>query len=172
MSMKMTAFALILYSMAYTLLFGTWVGIVFNSNRVVNADQLISYIQLTLASLTGHVLTMINSTTTTITPTPEAPSQGGFANPLLLLILCIVGLCGCAGFQQAVSGYESAAIKGIQAAEDNNIHAWTANACGTPISAMIRNPGISPALLALCLPGGKSSDPAAFFNALTPQVTK
>ena len=176
MSMKMTAFALILYSMAYTLLFGTWVGIVFNSGKLTNAEQLISYIQLTLASLTGHVLTMINSSTSITSvqppPMPDIPQQGGFANPLMLLLVCVLSLCGCAGIQQAVSGYESAAIKGIQAAEDNNIRAWAANACGTPLSAMIRNPNISPALLALCVPAGKSSDPAAVFNLITPQVSK
>ncbi|MBX9900810.1 MAG: hypothetical protein K2Y28_08510 [Burkholderiaceae bacterium] len=75
---------------------------------------------------------------------------------------------GCAGFQQVVSGYETAAIKGIQAAEDNNIRIWSANACGTPFSAAIRNPQLIPALKALCLPAGSSGNPSALFEIQLP----
>jgi len=46
------------YVLAYFLLFGTWVGIIWFN--VQGAAPLIGYIQNTLAALTGHALTMIN----------------------------------------------------------------------------------------------------------------
>lgn len=82
-------------------------------------------------------------------------------------ILAAFTLTACAGFQQAVSGYESAAIKGIRAAEDNNITMWTANACGTPFSAAIRNPQVIPALKALCISPGLTTDPATLFDGVS-----
>jgi hypothetical protein len=38
----------------------------------------------------------------------------------------------------------------VRAAEDENIRVWTADACGTPYSAALRNPQIIPALRDLC----------------------
>ncbi len=77
----------------------------------------------------------------------------------LLIAAIAVYLSGCANIQQAAHSYGSAAIASIRAAEDDNIALWTANACGTPLSAAIRNPQVIPALRALCLPGGAAANP-------------
>ncbi len=84
----------------------------------------------------------------------------------LFIIFAAFALTACAGLQQAITGYESAAIKGIQAAEDNNVRMWTANACGTPFSAAIRNPSIVPALKALCLPAGGGVNPTSLLDSV------
>lgn len=78
----------------------------------------------------------------------------------IILSSIVISLSGCAGVQQSIHGYGSAAIASIKAAEDDNIALWTVNACGTPLSAAIRNPQIIPALRALCLPGGSAANPA------------
>ena len=77
-------------------------------------------------------------------------------------------LGGCASQQNAINSLESSAIVTIRAAEDNNIRMWSANACGTPYSAAIRNPAIVPALKALCLPGGNATDPASLLDVILP----
>jgi hypothetical protein len=75
-----------------------------------------------------------------------------------LIVFAAVALSGCLP-QAAIQGYEAAAINTLRAAEDHNIILWTANVCGTPLSAMIRHPEIVPAIKALCLPhGGDSID--------------
>lgn len=79
-------------------------------------------------------------------------------------LAALLALAGCANVQQAINGYEAAALVSIKAAEDNNIRLWSANACGTPLSAAIRNPQIVPALRALCLPAGADSNPAALLE--------
>lgn len=66
MNYRLSRIALIVYCVGYLILFGAWVAIEFNRDRVPHPDQLISYIQNTLAALTGHVFTMIN-------PTAEPP---------------------------------------------------------------------------------------------------
>lgn len=72
-----------------------------------------------------------------------------------LLILAIsAALAGCASFNQALVGYESAAVVSAKAANDNIIAIWSTAACATPISAAMRNPQIIPALKVLCMPGG------------------
>ncbi len=78
----------------------------------------------------------------------------------LSISVSALSISGCAGVQQAIHGYGSAAIASIKAAEDDNIALWTVNACGTPLSAAIRNPQIIPALRALCLPGGSAASPS------------
>ncbi len=88
---------------------------------------------------------------------PRAPEEGkGLKMVMKIGILAILVLLvgGCASYQQAAIGYEAAAIRGIQTAEDNNIFMWKVNACGTPLSAIMRHPDIVPALRMLCLPGG------------------
>lgn len=82
----------------------------------------------------------------------------------LLIVAIGAALTGCAGYQQVLSGYETSAIKGIQAADDNTIRVWSAAACGTPYSAAIRNPQVIPALKVLCLPAGADSSPALLFE--------
>ena len=83
-----------------------------------------------------------------------------------LLVLLISTLTGCAAQQAAIKGYENAALVGLRAAEDNNIAVWTVDACGTALSAAIRNPQIVPALRALCFPGGNASDPSLLLDAI------
>ena len=78
----------------------------------------------------------------------------------LSISVSALSMSGCAGVQQAIHGYGSAAIASIKASEDDNIALWTVNACGTPLSAAIRNPQIIPALRALCLPGGAAASPS------------
>lgn len=84
---------------------------------------------------------------------------------IVAILIASIVLAACAGFQQAVTGYESAAIKGVQSAEDNNIAMWTVNACGTPFSAAIRHPEVVSALKALCLPSGSASNPSTLLDA-------
>lgn len=72
--------------------------------------------------------------------------------------------------QQAITGYEAAALKSIQAANDNAIQVWSIAACGTPYSAAVRNPGIIPALKVLCLPAGPQAAPNTMFDA--PDISK
>ena len=73
----------------------------------------------------------------------------------LLVVAVAAALSGCAGFTQALVGYESAAYAGMKAHNDNLIQVWKAAACGTPVSAALRNPDIIPALQALCFEGAK-----------------
>lgn len=84
---------------------------------------------------------------------------------IIALAVAALAMSGCASVQQAVHGYGAAAIVAIRNAEDDNIAFWTANACGTPLSAAIRHPEIIPALRALCLPGGMASSPAGLLDA-------
>ncbi len=85
---------------------------------------------------------------------------------LILTLLVLISISGCAGFQQAMAGYESSAAKGINAAQDNTIAVWAFAACNTSYAAAIRNPGIVPALKALCLPQGADSSPATLLDAV------
>ena len=63
-------------------------------------------------------------------------------------------------FSSGVRLRTATAIRGIQAAEDNNIALWRVNAFGTPLSAIMRHPDIVPALRMLCLPAGAMESPA------------
>ena len=85
---------------------------------------------------------------------------------IIALAVSALAMSGCASVQQAVHGYGAAAIVAIRNAEDDNIAFWTANACGTPLSAAIRHPEIIPALRALCLPEGMASTPAGLLDAV------
>lgn len=82
----------------------------------------------------------------------------------IVSLVIAISLSGCAGVQQAVHGYGAAAIAGVKTAEDDHIALWTVAACGTPLSAAIRNPQIIPALRALCLPGGAASNPTGLLQ--------
>ena len=82
------------------------------------------------------------------------------------LLLLVVLISGCSTIQQALHGYGSAAVTSIKAAEDDNIALWTINACGTPLSAAIRNPQVIPALRVLCIPGGAGSSPSLLLESV------
>lgn len=83
-----------------------------------------------------------------------------------LLIVALLALSGCAGMQQALTGYESAAVAGAKASNDNLIAIWSTAACATPFSAAVRNPQIIPALKALCLPAGAGASPITLLDAV------
>lgn len=88
----------------------------------------------------------------------------------IILLIAVATLSGCASFSQGYSAAAAVAIKDAQLAEDNNIKSWATVACGTPLSAIVRNsqtiPGFVPALKSLCLPAGSSSQPVTLFDAL------
>jgi len=92
----------------------------------------------------------------------------------LIFVCAIVVVCmaltGCASLSQGYSAAAATAVKDAQLAEDNNIKTWAVDACGTPLSAIVRNsqviPGFVPALKALCLPAGGNSQPVILFDAM------
>lgn len=69
-----------------------------------------------------------------------------------VIVLLALMMFGCAGFQQAVNGYEAAGAVAVRAADDNAIQIWSVAGCAFPLSAILRNPGIIPAIKALCTP--------------------
>ena len=161
-----------LYVAGYFLLFGGWLALVLT--KTPGADTLVQFIQATLGALTGHILTMINPSQPIMPAEPPVDKQAGRATLPLLMFLVIaaavgLGMGGCASFTQAAAGYEKSAIVSVQAAEDLNIQTWAANACGTPLSAAIRNPAIVPALRALCIPAGAASSPALLLDSAAPE---
>ena len=110
----------------------------------------------------------MNDHTDTVDPsrTPFFNIIGSLIMFFLLVVVLSVAVTGCATQQAAIVGYERAALVAVRAAEDNNIALWTANACGTPYSAAIRNPQIVAALKALCLPDGASNAPASLLDGI------
>jgi hypothetical protein len=68
----------------------------------------------------------------------------------LLIALAIVSISGCQSMNQAYSVFGQNALKDSAGFEDNAIGTWRAAACGTPFSAVVRNPDIQPALGTLC----------------------
>lgn len=159
-----------MYFLAYFVLFGTWAGIVLTEHaRDSGSESLVQYIQLTLASLTGHVLTMIQPSVPDANASP-VDKEAGKSDPWLLMILAgmaALALAGCTTVaQQALVGAESAAVTSAKAVHDNEIFLWTTAACATPYSAAIRNPSIIPALKALCLPSGAQAAPATMFDGV------
>lgn len=94
--MKLTYIALFLYAACYTILFGTWAGIVFT--KAAGAEQLVTYIQMTLVGLTAHVLTILSPASA---GGASKSGQGGFAQPILLGLVALMAafamtLTGCA----------------------------------------------------------------------------
>lgn len=102
------------------------------------------------------------------TPKPPVDTQAGRAQVGMLATLAaaMALLAGCADFQQALTGYESAAYAGAKASNDNIIQVWKVAACATPFSAAVRNPEIIPALKALCLPAGAGASPITLLDAV------
>lgn len=87
---------------------------------------------------------------------------------ILRVLLPVVLLSGCASANQVYSGFGASALVAVQGAEDNNIKTWVVDACGTPYSAVIRNPQIAPALITLCLPAGKQVSAADLLLGIQP----
>lgn len=84
----------------------------------------------------------------------------------IIAILLTTLVTGCAGVNQMYSAAGASALVDARAAEDNVVRTWSVAACATPLSALIRNPQIVPALQALCLPGGALSNPATLMQAI------
>lgn len=103
------------------------------------------------------------------TPKPPVDTQSGRAQVGMLVAIAAAALAlsGCASFQQALGGYQTAAVTGLQAANDNIIQAWSTAACATPFSAAVRNPQIIPALKVLCLPSGAEANPASLLDSVS-----
>lgn len=75
-----------------------------------------------------------------------------------LITMAVAGtLAGCGTMNQAVNAYGTIAIDNAQHANDTIIASWSVAACATPLSAIMRNPQIIPALRLLCLPAGDVS---------------
>ena len=69
---------------------------------------------------------------------------------------------------QAYAGYEAAAKKGVQLADDNAIKTITDNICAVPYGAVIRNTQFIPVAKAACLPAGANSAPDSLLPTATP----
>ncbi|MBV8656639.1 MAG: hypothetical protein JO142_02330 [Burkholderiales bacterium] len=91
---------------------------------------------------------------------------------LFALAVLSVMLTGCASVNQALSAYESAAVAGVQGADDNYIKGWSNSACATPFGATVRHPEIVPALKDLCVPSGTSGSAVNLLNAIPPATAK
>jgi hypothetical protein len=92
--------------------------------------------------------------------------KGEVMKHAMILVALGLMLTGCAAQQAAINAGEAAALVSIKAADDNAIHLWMTAACGTPLSAAIRNPEIIQALKALCLPAGAASSPITLLDAI------
>jgi len=90
-----------------------------------------------------------------------------------LIIIAALALTGCTTTTaQLYSGYEQAAKKGIEAADDNNIKTLTDSICGVPYGAVIRNTQFIPVAKAACLPAGANSAPDSLLPTATPITAK
>ena len=69
---------------------------------------------------------------------------------LAIAVVCI--LSGCASLTTAVNAYGTVAVDNAKAANDAAISAWVVAGCAMPLSAIMRNPQIIPALRAICMP--------------------
>jgi hypothetical protein len=85
----------------------------------------------------------------------------------LFLAACLSGCAGFGAFQQAVTGYESAAYSGLKQINDNKLAVTLAALCeGTSVGAAIRNPQSVAAIKASCTNG--SADPNSLFDKTQP----
>lgn len=85
---------------------------------------------------------------------------------IVSLLALTIAVSGCASVQQAVDAYGAAAITGAQATNDTLIKANIVALCATPVSALVRNPQLVPAVRALCLPAKDSGNVGAVVDAI------
>lgn len=143
--MKLTYITLTLYGACFAMLFATWAGIVFN--KVPGADQIVTFIQMTLSALSGHILTVLAPSRSA----PETPpsAQAGFARPLMLVLLAVcaalvLSACGTlnaytgAALNAGEAGY-AGARQNIKSIDDMKMIAWADAACAMPVGALQRN---------------------------------
>lgn len=70
----------------------------------------------------------------------------------ILAALSLTGcMTGCAGLNQAVQAYGSIAVTNAKAANDTLIDGYKIGVCALPLSAILRNPEIIPAVRSLCV---------------------
>jgi hypothetical protein len=89
-----------------------------------------------------------------------------------LAACAIASLSGCAGVAQVADGYATAAADGARAVEDRNLKVLAFGLCATPVSAVVRNPQVVPAIRSLCLPAGAGANPGALLDAVPPAPAK
>lgn len=70
----------------------------------------------------------------------------------ILILAAAAALSGCASLNTAVNAYGTVAVDNAKAANDTAISAWMVAGCAMPLSAIMRNPHIIPALRAICMP--------------------
>jgi hypothetical protein len=75
-----------------------------------------------------------------------------------IVAILLLTMSGCASWQQALNGYESAALVSARAANDNILNVSITAICATPYSALIRHPELWEILPKLC--GGGMKDAA------------
>jgi hypothetical protein len=171
----LTNFELALYALGYFMLFAALLLVSYYPPKD-GGPALVAWLFTALGTLSGHMLGNVrgkraHAPIDVPARAGKATAQAGRAAilPMILVALLAVFLTGCAGFTQALRGYESAAYEGIKASDDNTIQVWKAVACGTPYSAILRNPDVIPALTALCNPAGDRSNPANLLNVAKQQ---
>ena len=78
--------------------------------------------------------------------------------PAVVLIAAM--LSGCTTVTGAAyAGYETAAKKGIETADDNQIKTLSDAICAVPYGAILRNTAFIPVAKAACLPQGAANAP-------------
>jgi uncharacterized protein YceK len=82
----------------------------------------------------------------------------------IILAILLFSMSGCASYQQALSGYESAALVSIKAANDNILNVSITAICGTPYSALIRHPELWDVMPKLCAGGAKEATPESILK--------
>jgi uncharacterized protein YceK len=148
------------------LLFSTWLALVVF--KVPDTGDIISGIKLALAGLGVYHLGDRPIVSVTTSPPDKQSGRALLGLLVALAVGTVILLSGCASFQQALNGYESAALVSTRAANDNVIAVWSTTACATPVSAALRNPQIIPALKVLCMSGGDTT-PASLLDAMQAQ---
>jgi len=143
------------------MLFATWLGLVIFKTE--NSGDIITAIKLSLAGLGAYHLNDRTNAPDAVVVTP-ADKQGGFARPVLLLLIAFVSLVAIGGCG-TLNAYTSAALnaqqadyagakKNAQATSDAAFKAWTDAACALPLGALQRNdtgnPGAPSAAMAAC----------------------
>jgi len=83
---------------------------------------------------------------------------------LLLLALPLAILPGCASWQQAINGYESAALVSARAVNDNLVAVEVTALCATPYSAVLRHPELWEVLPKLCAAGSRENTPSTLLT--------
>jgi hypothetical protein len=175
MQSHLTNFELALYALGYFMLFAALLLVSYYPPKD-GGPALVAWLFTALGTLSGHMLGNVrgkraHAPTDVPARMTRAAGQAGRAMiPLLLLIAVLsVFLTGCAGFTQALRGYESAAYEGMKAANDNTLEIVTVALCATPVSTALRNPSKIAAIKAACMNG--SQDPASLFDGKQQAIT-